>query len=81
MSLKIPGEREDGKKKKAAVDKRMKDTDAYVYNKLDEDGGTKMTYTITRYSDDDGTVVKGQGHKREDSDITRGTAEGLGKSS
>ena len=50
-------------------------------NKLDEDGGTKMTYTITRYSDDDGTVVKGQGHKREDSDITRGTAEGLGKSS
>ena len=59
MSLKISGEGEDGQKKKAAVDKTRTHTEAYVYKTRDEDEGTKMTYKMTRYRDEDVTVVKG----------------------
>ena len=51
-----------GQKKRAAkraVDKAMRDMEADVYSKLDEDGGKKMIYKLARDKDENSKVVKG----------------------
>ena len=51
-----------GQKKSAAkraVDKARRDMEAYVYSKLDEDGGKKMIYKMARDRDENSKDVKG----------------------
>ena len=44
---------------KRAVDKAMRDMEADVYSKLDEDGGKKMIYKLARDKDENSKVVMG----------------------
>ena len=42
-----------------AVDKTRRDMEADVYSKVDEDGGKKLIYTLSRDRDETSKVVKG----------------------